>query len=307
VGGDSIVLYVMELQTGDRLALDMTVLSGDLNPHISFFYGTSSYISSDSWNRDGNVLHKEYTAEYAGVYSVAARAYHNEGDGDFSLTATCLGGPCAGEFPDPVEELMPDEVNDCIMEARICAFDRLPRYHGSVGPSRSQFLFQECLSEQSTSEGISCSGVCGLTDICDRIIGMLPYYADQTAECVDVLENCMITCYDAGDIGSGHYGGEEYDDIAEVMCLDGPLGGYCDAYASDHTLCGGEEYGPDTYAECQALCQTTTGAWIDDLDTLCDEECEGLCDQAQEECNVECDYDPECYHLCMYEMAYDCE
>ena len=41
----------------------MVATSGDLRPHVSFYYGTSTYVSSDHYNLDGNTITKTYTAE----------------------------------------------------------------------------------------------------------------------------------------------------------------------------------------------------------------------------------------------------
>jgi len=39
--------------------------------------------------------------------------------------------------------------------------------------------------------------------ICDEVIGMLPFHADQSAACLAELDECMDACYDAGDGASG--------------------------------------------------------------------------------------------------------
>ena len=79
VGAAQVNVYTMDLQRTDQVRFTMTVTSGDLNPHLSFFRGTSSYIRSDDWQRLGDTLVKDYTVEDAGQFLVAVRAFLEEG------------------------------------------------------------------------------------------------------------------------------------------------------------------------------------------------------------------------------------
>lgn len=294
VGGNRSELYVIDLQRMDRIELEMTVTSGNLNPHLSFFWGTSTYVGSESWERDGDTLRKTYVAEGAGKYLVAVRAYEGEGDGGYRVSARCLGGPCAGEFPEPEpgDEYDVESATDCIAKARRCSFERLPAYNGAVGAVRARQIFTGCLESVSLSDGTSCARACeyegdptttyddgDAAGFCEGIQEMLIFYADQTPACLGVLDGCIGDCYD--NFGSGYIYSErgDFGYTAESLCLSTGFNGNCDRYARRHTDCGGDLL-PDSGALCAELCQSTIGAPIDDLDTLCssDSDCESYCD-----------------------------
>ena len=56
VGGERVEFFKISLNRDERIQLEMRVDSGNLNPHMSFYYGISSYVGSESWERDGDVL-----------------------------------------------------------------------------------------------------------------------------------------------------------------------------------------------------------------------------------------------------------
>ena len=287
VGGDRLELYRIALQRTDRIEVEMEVDSGDLNPHLTMYYGTSTYLSSESWERDGNVLRKVYLAQSSGTHLIAARAYRGEGQGDYTVRVRCVGGPCNGEVPppDPDEVLSAAEVGECIEVARRCAFERLPRYEGRVGDARAAVLIDECLQEAAVAD-VACAGVADWVNpdedndaaryLLDAIREDLPFYADQSATCLGVLEGCISECHSASAWG---YSGDNLQDTAEMMCWEGIWNGDCDSYARGHAACGGERLA-DSSADCTALCHSTTGAFIDDLDTACssDSDCADYCD-----------------------------
>jgi len=302
VGDNRSELYVIQLQRTDRIELSMTVTSGDLNPHLSFFYGTSSYVGSESWDRDGDTLKKVYVAEEAGKYLVAARAYHGEGAGEYTVSARCVGGPCAGEFPPPGSEYNAQTATECIAKARRCAFDRMPAFDGAIGEVRARQIFEGCLEGVSLDDGSSCARACAYTGeegieydddnamrFCNGIQEMLIFYADQSPACVATLDSCIGECYDAFEYGYGP--GDEHDFYytPENLCLDGGFNGNCDSYARRTADCGGN-LPRDGAAQCTELCESTTGAHIDDLDTICgyDSDCDSYCDVDFAAAEAEC-------------------
>ncbi|MFK7991620.1 MAG: hypothetical protein AB8I08_36725 [Sandaracinaceae bacterium] len=309
VGADRLELYRIRLQRTDRIEVSMTVTSGDLNPHLSVYYGTSTYISSESWDRTGATLTKVYEADDAGTYLLAVRAYREEGDGDYELNVRCVGGPCAGELPPPESEYDVGEAYECISQARACAFERLPRYNGRVGEARAQLIMQGCLEEASLDDGTGCTAACEWTNeddeydtassLCDAIVGTLPFYADQSEACLGTVTSCMDDCIDAADYGYGWDDGELWSS-PEALCWENGFNGTCDGYARATAACGGE-LRPESAGECTALCHSTTGAHIDDLDTLCssDHWCEEYCDvdmaAAQEECGAPTEATRDCF------------
>lgn len=286
VGGERVEFFKLQLNRDERIRLEMRVDSGNLNPHMSFYYGISTYVSSATWERDGDVLRKEYVAESTGTYVLAMRAYQGEGEGDYTVTATCLAGVCAGDMPPPPEsDLYISEVAGCITAARRCAFERLPRYDGRVGEARAALLFQECLAEATVDDGGTCASVCDwvnpdderdtAADLCNPIIEALPFYADASPACLGELDYCMSDCH----YYAGHDYGDELYYTTEAICWSSGLNGDCNSYAREHEDCGGRILA-DSAAECDNLCESTSGAFTDDISDICgrDAGCDDYCD-----------------------------
>lgn len=288
VGGNRSELYVIDLKRTDRIELAMTVTSGNLDPHLSLFYGTSTYIGSESWSRSGATLKKVYRVEDAGRYLIAVRAYQGQGSGDYKLTVTCAGGPCAGELPPPeVLSLPVDDVAECISKIRRCAFAALPAFNGAVGAARAKQIMDECSATSSLSDGSSCAGVCDwvgedtnnewddAAPVCNSLEQALQFYADQPATCTAALDSCFGDCYGSGWGNSG----DELYDTDEVICWSSTLNGNCDSFARSTAACGGT-ITAGSARECTELCESTTGAHVDDLDTICssDSDCDSYCD-----------------------------
>jgi hypothetical protein len=299
VGGTNTEIFRIELRRGDRIEVVMEVLQGDLNPHLSLFLGTSTYVDSETWSRQGNVLRKVYAIEEAGMYLLAARAYRGEGSGRYRLTVSCVGGTCAGELPEPEGELDLDQAAECIQQARRCAFAELPTYGGRVAETRANEIFTACLGRAALEDGTSCQTACSAqggdanrgdddaAGLCTSITQSLAFYADQTAACLAVLDGCFAGCYDAAGDESG--GAESVYETVEARCWQDGYNGSCDSYARSHEACGGT-IRAGSAAEYTASCHATTGAHVDDLDTLCssDIDCESYCEvdiaQAGESC-----------------------
>lgn len=270
-------VYAIDLRAQDRIRIIMTVLDGTLNPHIMLYYGVSTYIHSESYEIHGGTLTKTYEVESSGRYYIVTRAYRNQGSGNYSIRVECLGGPCSDDYP--AGYLTTNQTNDCIRLTRECAFDRMGRYSGNVGPARSRTLVDECVNEMVLEEeGLSCAEACSAQDqanaFCERIIGMLPFYADQAPQCLDELSDCMSVCYRIGgnDPLSLSENWEDFGRQPELMCLLDGYNGDCDEYARTHALCGGDIH-DNTMEQCLALCKATSGAWLDSLGATCEEMC----------------------------------
>lgn len=270
VGESAMEVFSLDLKRNDAFELTMKVTDGDLKPHTTLYFGVSTYVGSLTWkNSPATLLVKTYKATAEGRYYVAARAFRGQGAGHYTLTARCTGGPCAG-VPN-TEELGVADVATCVQKARRCAFDSLDQFGGSVGPARARSLFEGCLNTAATGSGATCLPACGKPDakeLCDAIIGDLPYYADQSADCLGVLDSCMADCYAAGGDGDP----DEIWTTAEGICWLHGFNGNCNSYARSTTQCTGA-VDPDGHEGCMGLCEATTGAWNDDLDTLCTEAC----------------------------------
>lgn len=305
--GDDVEFYRIRLRRTDDISISMSAEGGAFNPHVSVYYGSSTYVSSDSFDLDGDTVNKVYRLDSEGVYLIAARVYRNNGGGDYSLTLTCNDGPCAGNFPEPVSLLDVDAVATCIEAAHECAFAALPAYEGRVGAARSNQIFQECLNEGSTDEGESCSEVCEWENpdeerdtarsLCDTIIEDLPFYADQSAECHAEVFSCMSDC--TTDPSAGDWDTELwYSGIGN--CWEGVLNGDCDSYARDSEACGGNILAGSA-GECEDFCESTIGAWTDDISDICgrDSDCDDYCDvdiaAAGEECGAVSAETQSCY------------
>lgn len=320
VGGEDFDLYKVELLRTDRIELTMTVTDGDLNPHLSFYRGTSSYIGSESWRRDGASLIKTYEVEDAGTFLIAVRAYRGEGSGQYTLTMRCDGGPCAGELPPPASHLGTGEIAGCITQARRCAFDRLPSYDGRVGEVRSQLLFQECLDEAHLDDGSSCTHACTwvnpdderdtAADVCNRIISDLPFWADQNDACLGTLDSCFSDCFDVGSWQTNW--DDELAYTTEATCWASGLNSDCPTFARNTAECGGEILA-DSARECNEHCLATQGAFTDDTQDICgrDAYCDDYCDVDIAAARAACDGVAE-QHDCLvdwldYNEAWFCE
>jgi hypothetical protein len=300
VGGDSLVLYRLAVQQNDQFTVTMATTQGDLNPHVQLLLGTFAFVEAVDIEVGDQQVTKEYIAGSTGDHALVARAFQGQGAGAYELTVTCTGGPCNGEFPPPDEALDLADVNRCISRTRQCVTDRLPSLGTAVGPVRSRNLWDACLAEQATVDGASCETACDGTDICDGLIADLPFYADHPTECMAQLGTCMDVCYDAGDVDENDTSGDDL--LPEEVCLAGPFGGSCRFWPRETEACGG--WMPaDGRAECMSLCRTTTGAWIDDLDILCEEQC-GFCDDVEEQCAEQCN-DSACTLECLALAACD--
>lgn len=279
VASPQLDVWAIDVAAGDKLRLSKTVTSGDLKPDIVMFQGhASNHVSSDNYDVTATSLTKDYTLDRNTRYFVVVRGYEGQGTGSYSLSLTCLGGPCAGEVPPPpVVELEDSERQECVMKARQCAVTKLPAYNGAVGAVRAQQVFDECLSETTIETWHSdvpatCAPACQTEeakDVCDAIVGMLPWLADQSTECVGAFNDCIEVCYDAG------YGqadeGIEYG--GEAVCVTGlaAFNGSCGS-VSELQVCGGPWH-EDSCEACYLGCYSSSGAWMDDLDTICSEEC----------------------------------
>ncbi len=282
ITGDNLDLYRIELGRTDALRVTARVTDGDLNPQVSLYRGTSTYIDSEAWSLDGGALTKDYVVDTAGTYLLVVRAYRGQGEGSYEMSVACTGGLCAGVTPPPVEREMDfSDVDACLEAARVCAFEALPAYNGRVGDVRARTIFQDCLGSVA---GGTCGAACDWTNpddgddqarpICDDLITSLPFWADQTAGCVAVLESCMDLCHDA-DYGYG----DSLAASAISMCWSQGFNGTCDGYARDHEACGGDLLA-DSAGACTAECEASYGAYVDDLDGICDSDygCEERCD-----------------------------
>ena len=280
VASPQLDVWALTVKAGDKFRLTNTITSGDLQPDIVLFLGSSrNHVSSADFEVGGGTLRKDYAVENNGTYYVVVRGYQNQGAGAYSLSAECLGGPCAGEIPPPpVVELDDEEKAFCVRQARECAIAKLPAYNGAVGPVRSKQVFDTCLAEGTVETWQSdidatCAPACAGEDesyVCNAIIELLPWLADQTTECVGEYNLCVEECYDAawGDNDTSViYGGEGICATGEAA-----FNGSC-PQVSQLEVCGGP-WADDSCEACYTRCFQRTGAWIDDLDTICDEECE---------------------------------
>jgi hypothetical protein len=299
VGGARMELYRLSLQRTDRIRIEMEVTDGDLNPHMTLYRGLSTYVGSQSWERVGDVLRKVYEAEEHGTYFLAVRAYQGEGDGDYELRASCIDGPCAGNFPPPWSELELDDVERCVTQARRCAFAALPAHAGYVGSARATSIFETCLGSVSLEDGSSCASACDwegpqedrtyddARPHCDYIVATLPFYADQSAACHSELDSCFSDC---AYYSSWVYDREGFGDTSESTCFAEGLNGSCDRYARLTQACGG--LAPDDgYAICEYRCRSVDGAFTDDIQDICGSDagctsdlCEADVDAAADRC-----------------------
>jgi hypothetical protein len=276
VEGEQMDIYAIDLRGADKITAVMTRTSGDLDPSFTLYYGGSKYISSASFTRSGASITKTYELEFddSGRYYVAVRPYQNRGAGNYTIKFSCSGGPCAGESV--VRSLELAEKVECITKARTCSLAALPQWNGAVGAARARTIFQDCLAAALTDEeGSSCAAACDEPEqakpLCESIISALPFYADQDAACFQTLNGCLEDC-EGNSFGGGHWDDDELWEMPVSICWDGGFNGNCDSYARDHAACGGT-YEEGSVEQCHEYCESTFGAWNDDLDTVCTEDC----------------------------------
>jgi hypothetical protein len=271
VEGEQMDVYAIDLRGGDKITAVMTVTSGNLSPHFTLYEGASTYIGSDTFKRETKKITKTYSIDETGRHYVAVRAYQNTGAGKYSFKITCTGGPCAGE--PVVDTLEVEEQVECIEKARVCSFAALPQWNGAVGAVRARSIFETCLGQVMTDDdGLTCTNACEgeqARHFCDAVIDALPFYADQSSACIAELDSCLDDCWDSSWDSSW----DELWDSPQSVCWQSSLNGNCDTYARGHEKCGGT-YADDSNEECHALCESTTGAFVDDLDLICVERCD---------------------------------
>lgn len=296
ISGGQLDLYQLQLQRGDKIEVTMRATSGNLSPHAGLFLGTHSHIASKSFTANGPLLTKHFEVEISGQYALVARAFKNQGSGNYQLSYTCQAGPCKGDFP-PAEDMGIEDVALCIAQARACSIAALPAAGDTVGPARAGSIFGKCLGEVSVG-GESCSQACDESlgaSLCATVINVLPFFADQSVTCHEAFNGCMESCSSLGEDRSD--APEDLSETTESTCLDTGLNGNCIGYAQGLTTCSGKLYAPDTGTECQESCEATSGAWTDDTSDLCD--CDTNCSVAEEECNEICSGDEECVQTCV--------
>jgi hypothetical protein len=246
---------------------------------VVLFQGAmGEHTRSSDFEANGPNLTKDYQLDHNARFFIVVRGYRGQGSGSYSLSLSCLGGPCAGEVPPPpVVELSKTEQHNCVEAARVCAVAAVPEYSGAVGAVRAQQIFDRCLSEQTVETyhsdvPASCAPACQSEDgsfVCDAVVALLPWLADQTSACVDEFNGCVENCYDAGYDGAR----ESLEEGGEAVCVTGEIAfnGSCRDVA-ELEVCGGR-WAEDSCEACYLGCHSTAGAWMDDLDTICDEEC----------------------------------
>jgi hypothetical protein len=285
VDQNQIDLFGIDLDKGDRVQLTMNVTDGDLKPQLTMYLNASEHIKSDNYTAEGQLLTKVYSIAEKSRYYLVARAYQGSGSGHYSLKLECLEGPCHGDVmpPDPLDLFT---TSDCIKRIRECAFSQLSTELTKQESAKA--IWDQCVASTTavsyiTDEFVSCKNACSehqvATDLCNSIVNLIPFYAEKGKECADAFTYCVDLCYEAeGDSGIMEEGvfEEEFPNCTENICTFAGFNGNCDNYARNYSLCGGTEYEEETKEECYAFCEATTGAWIDDLDTLCDDRCASM-------------------------------
>jgi hypothetical protein len=267
VGPNQMNVFAIDLKHGQKLTVVQKRTSGNLSPHFTLFLGISTHVSSETFNRTTTKITKTYTAEENARYYIAVKPYQNTGSGSYELSVTCTGD-CNGT-PQPLDPLDLNAADECVANARECSFAALPSYNGAVGAARSREIFHGCLAAQA-----ECLGACeveGGAGVCDAIINALPYYADASPACRKEASDCMDTCR---DMGSSDWDNDDFAYSNEGICWENGFNGTCDSYARGHKSCSSSGYAEGSNEQCHELCESTSGAWNDDLDTMCTEECD---------------------------------
>ncbi len=257
VGGDSLGLYSIQLEAGDRFLLSVERRSGDLRPSGYLYEGVNTFIAPDDYTVSADAVSVWFTVRTSGLHHLVVRPYRGQGRGDYELRTECTGGPCAGASPLTGVA----RADQCLVQATDCVIARLPSYNGRVGEATASELLGSCLLEEGSDCANACDAATELRDACDALIAEAPSLADKEMACLVELTVCLDACQFANPFGYS----DDTDLLASVACWSG-LGasdfyGNCVNYAAGHTACGGSDYGDGTYRECIALCESTDGAF----------------------------------------------
>ena len=265
-------LWALDLHSGDKLTIVKTVTEGDLAPDFKLMT-SSGKVSSSSFDVAESKLTKPYELSDSGRFFLGVRAYQGQGEGNYALSIACTGGPCAN---DSIETplLSPKDANECISLARACAFDDMKGYNGAVGMVRARSLFTECLAKLSVHNGsTSCKPACegeNAAMVCETNIGIIPFYADQSDQCIGELNRCVDECKLYAE---GSYSYEDgVSDGPDFICTFQSAHGSCDSYARTHQWCGGA-HAHESHAQCMGFCYNAWNAFSDDDYGSCTEEC----------------------------------
>jgi hypothetical protein len=277
---DALRVFKIRLHDGDKIEGVLRITSGDLRPDFTLFRGLTTSIRSTDFEVTTKRLEKTYELEDEGEFVFVVRAFQHQGEGEFAFELTCTGGPCAGEAT-PIDA---GEADACLHAAQACAFDKLPDFDGAVGPARARTIFQACLQEVREPGGKPCDEACTDADpdedstrreVCDDVIRDLPFFADASAACLRELDDCMDPCLDLGDDLGGDPSEPSLLGLPFATCWTFGFNGTCPGHARDMEACGGD-LEADSVQACHSLCESTDGAWNDDLDTICTEACGDL-------------------------------
>lgn len=299
-------LFWLDTDERDVIEIAVTRTSGSFDPRTALYTGGGADLSYDdgsfSETDDGN---KKNLTATGGRHYVLVRANYYRGAGEFSLTASCIGGPCAGDFGPADDNLV--HAGTCLERARSCALTRL----GSTDVTDvmgAAALFDDCLAEQSVFD-YDCTSACAIDGaanaLCTTIVEALPFYASKSAQCRGLANDCLEECNGREEYGSYL----EEDDFefwmnSEPVCWnDIEYNGTCDEFARKHVSCGGSDHAvadQESFDTCMAWCGAISGAWGSDIDEMCGPGCaETVCTGIDSDCRGRCSGDDDCWRSCV--------
>jgi len=315
VSGHAFSLFSLSADAGDRFELQVSRTAGDFDPRSVIYDSGLSPIAhvtgSFEATADGNRKAFEAGDDAARLF-VVVRADRYRGAGDFELTVTCLGGPCAGTTPVAATEA--ESVAGCIGRARLCAFAQLDTVPAGDHLAASNVV-ENCLDADPECSPMTCEVSSGgdvtPRDLCDSLAESVAFYAGENAACRSEYEGCMESCTYAE--GYSTYLDLEDDEFefwmtVEAVCSNNPFGASCDEVARGHESCGGAEFryvgGTETMNTCVATWRATDGAWLEYEDDNLD--CYFVCDEVDAACMTTCEAGPagdfaDCFQQCTTE------
>lgn len=312
VNGHAFSLFELSVEGADQFDVIVRQISGDFEPRSVVYtqdemvleHVTGSFETLDDGNRKTFVADDNATSLF-----VLVRANYYRGSGDFEMTVTCTGGPCAGG----VEPVGGDftMAGICITRARECAMARLESETVN-SLVESVELLATCFDQDASCDRQICDLEArdGATprELCNGIASSLTFYARESTECRRQHTSCMDDCLQYEE--NSHfleYGDDEFEFwmTGEAICWLNRYGTSCDEFAQGHTDCGGNDYlsidGVETSETCESYWRATEGAWNEYDDDIMD--CSHVCDRVFSVCNARCDSEPpsawdECFFDC---------
>jgi len=214
------------------------------------------------------------------------------------VVAACSASPAERGAGAVEEALSPRVADECLRNARVCAFDRIVTSR-AADPSAVQpepaALLHACLGEVTATndddEVVTCQDSCANDgeEVCDHIIGVIAAYGVQPNDCIAGYRSCMDGCRgEADNMTDGFvWDSDSVLQMPESWCMwAGSERSTCTSFAGQLAVCGGTLADPNQdHESCMAYCEATAVVWGEDSDEdLCADPEGDMCQYCMGQC-----------------------